>query len=58
MEVLTAKVLKYIDELPESISAGAKEMLHLGSHNEVDQTLSRLLRRGELMWAGGLSSDA
>ena len=58
MEVLTGKVLKYISELPKGTPAGAKELLHLGSRDAVDQTLSRLVRRGELMWAGGLSSDA
>ena len=52
MEVLTVKVLKYIDELPESAPVGAKEMPHLGCRNEVNQTLSRLVRRGELMEAG------
>ena len=52
MEVLTGKVLKYIGELPEGTPAGAKELLHLGSRDAVDQTLSRLVRRGELMRAG------
>ena len=52
MEVLTCKVLKYIGELPEGTPAGAKELLHLGSRDAVDQTLSRLVRRGELMRAG------
>ena len=52
MEVLTVKVLKYIDELPESTPAGAKERLHPGSRDEADHTLSRLVRRGELMQVG------
>ncbi len=52
MEVLTGKVLKYIDEMPKGTPAGAKELLHLGSRDAVDQTLSRLVRRGELVRAG------
>ena len=52
IEVLTGKVLKYIGELPEGTPAGAEELLHLGSRDAVDQTLSRLVRRGELIRAG------
>ena len=52
MEVLTGKVLKYISELPKGTPAGAKELLHLGSRDAVDQTLSRLVQRGELMRVG------
>ena len=40
LEVLTGKVLKHIDELPEGAPAIAKELLHLGSRAAVDQTLS------------------
>jgi hypothetical protein len=52
MGVLTGKVLNYIDELPKGTPVGAKELLHLASRDAVDQTLSRLVRRGELMRAG------
>jgi hypothetical protein len=51
MEMLADKVLKYIDELPKGTPTGAKELLHLASRDAVDQTLSRLVRRGELMRA-------
>ncbi len=49
--VLTGNVLKYIEELPEGTPTGARELLHLGRRDAVDQALSRLVRRGELMRA-------
>jgi hypothetical protein len=52
MEVLAGRVLKYVGDLPEGTPVGAKELLHLGSRDAVDQTLSRLARRWELMRAG------
>jgi hypothetical protein len=52
MEMLAKRVLNYIDELPKGTPTGAKELLHLASRDAVDQTLCRLVRRGELMRAG------
>lgn len=52
MQRLTAKILEQIAKLPEGISVSAKELLHLGSRAAVDQTLSRLVQRGQLMRAG------
>ena len=52
MEVLAARVMEYTNRLPEGTPVTAKELLHLGSRAAVDQTLSRLVRRGNLMRAG------
>jgi len=52
MQRLTAKILEQIAELPEGVSVSAKELLHLGSRAAVDQTLSRLVQRGQLMRVG------
>ena len=43
------KVLEYVIGLPEGAPVCAKELLHLGKRAAVDQTLSRLTRRGQLI---------
>jgi len=52
MEALAARVMEYANRMPEGTPVAAKELLHLGSRAAVDQTLSRLVRRGNLMRAG------
>ena len=52
MEILAARVVEYASRLPEGTPVGAKELLHLSNRAAVDQTLSRLVRRGNLMRAG------
>lgn len=49
---LTAAILRVAHKLPEGASISAKELLHLGERAAVDQALSRLARRGELMRVG------
>lgn len=38
-----------LDALPEAATLSARELLHLGERAAVDQALSLLVRRGELM---------
>ena len=46
----TAKmIVVFARDLPEGATVSAKELLHLGERAAVDQALSRLVRRGELM---------
>ena len=46
----TAESIKaFATRLPEGATISAKELLHLGERAAVDQALSRLVRRGELM---------
>ena len=52
MEALATRVIEYANRLPEGTPVAAKELLHLGSRAGVDQALSRLVRRGNLMRAG------
>ena len=52
MEWLTARILEDVSGLQEGASVSAKELLHLGSRAAVDQALSRLARRGQLLRAG------
>jgi hypothetical protein len=52
METLAKQVLKHAAGLPEGTPVVAKELLHLGSREAVDQVLSRLARRGSLLRAG------
>jgi hypothetical protein len=51
MQKLTAKILEQMAGLPEGIPVSARELLHLGSRMAVDQALSRLVRRGQLLRA-------
>lgn len=46
---LSSEVMAYMQRLPQGTPASAKELLHLGSRAAVDQTLSRLARRGSLL---------
>ena len=52
MERLTARILEEARQRPEGASISAKALLHLGNRAAVDQTLSRLVARGELLRAG------
>lgn len=49
---LTSRILQHAAGLPEGTPVSAKELLHLGSRAAVDQSLSRLMLRGQLMRAG------
>lgn len=52
MERLTVRILEDVSGLQEGAAVSAKELLHLGSRAAVDQALSRLARRGQLLRAG------
>jgi DNA-binding GntR family transcriptional regulator len=52
MQRLTQAILEHVAGLPEGVSVSAKALLHLGSRAAVDQALSRLVRRGQLIRAG------
>jgi len=52
MQALTANIMKHVMGLPEGEPVSAKALLHLGSRAAVDQSLSRLARRKQLMRAG------
>ena len=52
MERLTQAILRKANELPEGAPVSAKMLLHLGSRQAVDQSLSRLARSGKLLRAG------
>ncbi len=52
MERMTESILQVAATLPEGAPLAAKGLLHLGSRAAVDQTLSRLAARGELIRAG------
>lgn len=52
MQRLTQAILEHVTGLPEGASVSAKALLHLGSRAAVDQALSRLVRRGQLIRAG------
>jgi len=46
----TSQVIKaYVETLPEGATLSAKELLHLGERAAVDQALSRLVKRGEIL---------
>lgn len=49
---LPEQILSYASQRSEGSPVAAKELLHLGSRVAVDQSLSRLTRRGELMRVG------
>jgi Family of unknown function (DUF6088) len=49
---LTERILSYAKALPEGAPIAAKSLLHLGNRAAVDQTLSRLVERGQLIRAG------
>lgn len=45
-------ILRHVRGLPEGAPIKAKELLHLGERASIDQALSRLVRRGQLIRAG------
>ncbi|MCU1323052.1 MAG: hypothetical protein JWM43_2701 [Acidobacteriaceae bacterium] len=52
MQRLTEQIMSETKSLPEGMPLSAKSLLHLGSRAAVDQTLSRLVHRGQLLRAG------
>ena len=52
MQRLTEQILEYAKRLPEGTPVAAKSLLHLGTRAAVDQALSRLAERGQLIRAG------
>ena len=52
MKRLTESILEEAAKLPEGTPITAKMWLHLGNRAALDQTLSRLVRRGKLLRAG------
>ena len=52
MERTADSIMKVAMTLPEGVPLAAKGLLHLGLRAAVDQTLSRLAARGELIRAG------
>src|ERR1700682_3985857 len=52
MPTLAEKILAHATRVPEGTPLAAKELLHLGNRAAVDQTLSRLARRGALLRVG------
>ena len=51
METLGTRILSEVAALPEATPVYAKALLHLGNRAAVDQALSRLVRRGQLLRA-------
>lgn len=49
---LAPRIMEIVAGLPEGTPVSAKGLLHLGTREAVDQSLSRLCRRGELLRAG------
>ena len=52
MQRLTEQILAHARGLPEGAPVAAKGLLHLGNRAAVDQALSRLAERGQLIRAG------
>ncbi len=52
MEILANTILNHLIQASEGVPVAAKELLHLGTRVAVDQTLSRLVRRGNLIRVG------
>ena len=52
MQRLTELILEHAERLPEGAPIAAKGLFHLGNRAAVDQALSRLVERGQLMRAG------
>lgn len=52
MQHLTEQILELANQLPEGMPIAAKGLLHLGNRAAVDQALSRLNERGQLIRAG------
>jgi hypothetical protein len=52
MHRLPKQIIAYAEGLPEGAPVAAKSLLHLGNRAAVDQALSRLTQRGQLIRAG------
>lgn len=52
MQVLATNILIYAAKFPEGTPLTAKDLLHLGNRAAIDQTLSRLVKRGKLFRIG------
>jgi len=52
MQRLTEQILEHATRLPEGTPVAAKSLLHLGNRAAVDQALSRLAEREQLIRAG------
>jgi hypothetical protein len=52
MQPLSTRILGEVVEMPEGAPLYAKALLHLGRRAAIDQALSRLVRRGQLLRAG------
>ena len=52
MKTLSTRILDEVAALPEAAPIYAKALLHLGSRAAIDQALSRLVRRGQLLRTG------
>lgn len=52
MQRLSEQILAHAERLPEGTPLTAKSLLHFGSRAGVDQALSRLAERGQLIRAG------
>lgn len=52
MERLSEQIMERVERTAEGTPIAAKGLLHLGSRAAVDQALSRLRRRGQLLRAG------
>jgi hypothetical protein len=52
MQWLSEQILAHAERLPEGAPVSAKGLLHLGNRAAVDQALSRLAERGQLIRAG------
>lgn len=52
MQRLSEQILAHAEGLPEGAPLSAKGLLHLGNRAAVDQALSRLAERGQLIRAG------
>jgi len=52
MQRLTEQILEYAARLPEGTPVAAKSLLYLGNRAAVDQALSRLAERGQLIRVG------
>lgn len=52
MQRLSEQILAYAEGMPEGTPVSAKSLLHLGKRDAVDQALSRLAERGQLIRAG------
>lgn len=52
MQRLTEQIIEHATRLPEGTPVAAKSLLHLGNRAAVDQALSRLAGRGQLIRAG------